>query len=335
MVTGAAARRSRAWICGLTAVLAVVLAASLFVGANPIAPGDVWAALTGGGSEEAQFVVWDQRAPRIVAGVMVGMALGVAGALIQAFTRNPLADPGVLGVNAGAAFFIAIGIAFFGITRPSEYVWLACAGALVITTAVYLLGSSRRGPTDPIRMTIAGIAVGAVLSGLTTGVTLTHPDVFDRMRGWNAGTLLERGPDVLLATAPLLLIGLLLAMAAAPALNSVALGTDVARSHGVRLVRVQVTAVVGITLLAGTATAIAGPISFVGLMIPHVVRWCVGTDQRRIFAVSLLAAPTLVMIADMAGRVAVPGEMPAGIVTAFIGAPVLIALVRRRRASTL
>ncbi|WP_221583360.1 iron chelate uptake ABC transporter family permease subunit [Microbacterium sp. G2-8] len=334
-VTGAAARRARAWTTVFAGALVAALVASVFVGANPLRADEILAALAGAGTDEARFVVWDQRVPRAIAGVMVGVALGVAGALIQAFTRNPLADPGILGVNAGAAFFVAIGIAFLGITEPGGYVWLACLGAFVVTAAVYALGSSRSGPADPIRLTVAGVAVGAVLAGLTTGLTLTHPDAFDRMRGWNAGSLLERGPDVLATTAPLLVAGLALAFVAAPALNSVALGADVARSHGVRLARVQGSAIAAVTLLAGTATAIAGPIAFVGLMIPHVVRWSVGTDQRRIFAVSMLAAPALVVLADIVGRVAAPGEMPAGIVTAFVGAPVLIALVRRRRASAL
>ncbi|WP_110590192.1 iron chelate uptake ABC transporter family permease subunit [Microbacterium suaedae] len=334
-VTGVAARRSRAWTAALALALILALAASLFIGANPVAPADILAAVGGNGSDEARFVVWDQRVPRLAAGVLVGLALGLSGALIQAFTRNPLADPGILGVNAGAGFAVALGIAFFGITEPSGYVWLACIGALVVTTVVYALGSSARGPVDPIRLTLAGVAVGAVLSGLTTGLTLTHPDAFDRMRGWNAGSLLERGPEVLASTAPLLGFGVVLALAVAPTLNSVALGADVARSHGVRLARVQIAAVAAVTLLAGAATAIAGPIAFVGLMIPHVVRWAVGTDQRRIFAVSMLAGPSLVVLADIVGRVAAPGEMPAGIVTAFVGAPVLIALVRRRGASTL
>ncbi|WP_105566019.1 FecCD family ABC transporter permease [Microbacterium halophytorum] len=327
--------RSAVLTAALTVLLAALAVASLFVGANPVPPADVAAALGGAGSEEAAFVVWGQRVPRLLAGLLVGAALGAAGALIQAFTRNPLADPGILGVAPGAALFVALGVAFLGVTQPIEYVWLACMGAFVVTAGVYALGSSRRGPADAVRLTLAGVAVGAVLSGITTGLTLTHPDAFDRMRGWNAGSLLGADSDALAACAPLVVVGLALALFIAPALNSVALGDDVARSHGVRLGNVRGRTIVAVTVLAGAATAIAGPISFVGLMVPHVVRWGVGVDQRRIFAVSMLAGPALVVAADIVGRVAAPGEVPAGIVTAFVGAPVLIALVRRRKASAL
>ncbi|MGW1277871.1 FecCD family ABC transporter permease [Streptomyces tsukubensis] len=323
-------------VTGAAAVLAVAVVLSLLVGAAPLAPSTVLDTLVGGGTDESRFVVWDQRVPRTVAGLLVGAALGVAGALIQAFTRNPLADPGILGVNAGAAFAVAVGITFLGVTSPFGYVWLACAGALVLTTVVYGVGSAGRDGAGPVRLTVTGVAVGAVFTGLTTGLTLTHPDAFDRMRGWSAGSLLGRGFEVVLPVLPLVVVGLVLAVAAAPGLNSVALGIDVARAQGVDVNRVRWTVLVAVTLLAGCATAVAGPIVFVGLMVPHLVRWAVGTDQRRIVLGSLLVAPALVVLADVVGRIAVlPSEMPAGVVTAFIGAPVLIALVRRPQASGL
>ncbi|MEU3600405.1 iron chelate uptake ABC transporter family permease subunit [Streptomyces sp. NPDC006798] len=323
-------------VTGAAVVLAVAVALSLLVGANPLSPSTVLETLLGGGSDESRFVVWEQRVPRTVAGVLVGAALGVAGALIQAFTRNPLADPGILGVNAGAAFAVAVGIVFLGVTSPFGYVWLACAGALVLTTIVYGVGATGRDAAGPVRLTVTGVAVGAVFAGLTTGLTLTHPDAFDRMRGWSAGSLLGRGFDVLLPVLPLVVVGLLLAVAAAPGLNSVALGVDVARAQGVNVRRIRIAVLAAVTLLAGCATAVAGPIVFVGLMVPHLVRWAVGTDQRRIVLGSLVVAPALVVLADVLGRVAVlPSEMPAGVVTAFLGAPVLIALVRRPQASGL
>ncbi|WP_245240918.1 iron chelate uptake ABC transporter family permease subunit, partial [Streptomyces spiramenti] len=328
------ARRRRA--VAAVAVLALAVALSLLVGANSLPPPLVVETLLGGGTEESRYVVLEQRVPRTLAGLAVGAALGVAGALIQAFTRNPLADPGILGVNAGAAFFVAVGITFLGVTSPFGYVWLACAGALVLTVLVYGIATAGRGAVDPVRMTLSGVAVGAVFAGLTTGLTLTHPDSFDRMRGWSAGSLLERGTDVLLPVLPLLVAGLLIALLVAPALNSVALGTDVALAQGVAVGRVRVAVLAAVTLLAGSATAVAGPIVFVGLVVPHLVRWTVGTDQRRIVLGSLVVAPTLVLLADEVGRVAVlPSEMPVGVVTAFVGAPVLIALVRRRKASGL
>lgn len=328
-------RRAGAWVLGAVAALGAVVVLSLLVGANPVPPGDIWAALRGGGSATAQLVV-DQRVPRTLAGLAVGAALGVAGALMQAATRNALADPGLLGVNAGAAVAVAVGIAFLGVTAPVGYMGLACAGALVAASTVHLLGGAADPRAAPGRLVVTGVAVGAVLAGLTTGITLTHPDTFDRMRGWSAGSLLERGPQVLLPVLPLLVVGLLLAAGVARSLNAVALGPDVAHAQGVDVRRTRVLVLAAITLLAGGATAVAGPITFVGLMVPHVVRWVVGTDQRRVLAGSLVAGCVLVVASDVVGRIAVPpGEMPVGVVTAFVGAPVLIALARRRRAAAL
>nr|WP_218898667.1 iron chelate uptake ABC transporter family permease subunit [Nocardiopsis aegyptia] len=323
-------------MAGAAALLGAAVLLSLLVGANLLPVSTVVDTLAGGGTDESRFVVWEQRVPRTVAGLAVGAALGVAGALIQAFTRNPLADPGILGVNAGAAFFVAVGITFLGVTSPLGYVWLACAGALVLTVVVYGVGSAGGDAAGPARLTVTGVAIGAVLSGLTTGLTLTHPDAFDRMRGWSAGSLLERGFDIVLPVLPLLVVGLAVAVAVAPGLNSVALGTDVARAQGVDVGRVRLAVLAAVTLLAGGATAIAGPIVFVGLMVPHLVRWTLGTDQRAIVLGSLVVAPTLVVQSDVLGRIAVlPSEMPVGVVTAFVGAPVLIALVRRSGASGL
>ena len=325
-----------AWFGAALVALVAAAALSVLVGANPLHPGAVWDTVFGGGTAESRFVVWDQRIPRTTAAVAVGAALGVAGALMQAFTRNPLADPGILGVNAGAAFLVAVGITFFGVTSPLGYVWLACAGALVLTVAVYAIGSAGGQAAGPVRLTVTGVAIGAVFAGLTTGLTLTHPDAFDRMRGWSAGSLLERGFDVVLPVLPLVLVGLALAVWAAPGLNSIALGPDVARSQGVNVRRIQLVVLLAVTLLAGSATAVAGPLVFVGLVVPHVVRWTIGTDQRRIVLGSMVLGPVLVLSADVLGRIAVlPSEMPVGVVTAFVGAPVLIILVRRRSATAL
>ncbi|WEO76167.1 iron chelate uptake ABC transporter family permease subunit [Cryobacterium sp. SO2] len=325
-----------AWFGVAGVALLVAITLSVIVGANSLAPGTVLHTVFGGGSAESRFVVWDQRIPRTAAALAVGAALGVAGALIQAFTRNPLADPGILGVNAGAAFCVAVGIAFFGVTSPLGHVWLACGGALILTVAVYAIGSAGGEAAGPVRLTVTGVAIGAVFAGLTTGLTLTNPDAFDRMRGWSAGSLLERGFDVVVPVLPLVLVGLALALAAAPGLNSIALGSDVARSQGVSVRRIQLVVLTAVTLLAGSATAVAGPLVFVGLVVPHVVRWTLGTDQRWILLGSLLLGPILVVLSDVLGRIAVlPSEMPVGIVTAFVGAPVLIALVRRRSATAL
>ncbi|WP_235500785.1 iron chelate uptake ABC transporter family permease subunit [Agreia sp. Leaf335] len=323
------------FVAGAFGLIALLVVLSLVVGANMIAPTVLLDTLTGGGTEESRFILLDQRVPRTVAALVAGAGLGGAGALIQAVTRNPLADPGILGVNAGAAAAVAGAIVFLGVASPGQYVWFAYAGAFVLTAAAFLLGSAGPRRADPLTLTVAGLAVGAVLSGLTTGLTLTNPDAFERMLGWSAGSLLGRGFDV---TTPVLLplvVGIALALAIAAALNAMALGDDVAAGQGVRVPRTRLLAVVAITLLAGTATAVAGPISFVGLMVPHVVRWIVGVDQRRIIAGSIVAAPALVLASDIVGRlVALPAEMPVGIVTAFVGAPVLVLLVRRNRRVT-
>ncbi|WP_257422780.1 FecCD family ABC transporter permease [Nocardioides carbamazepini] len=324
------------WLLGLAAALGVAVVLSLAVGSNPLSPAEVLAALGDGGTAETRYVVRDLRVPRTIVGIVVGIALGVAGALMQALTRNPLADPGILGVNAGAAFCVALGVSLLGIQSIAGYVWLAFAGALVVTVAVYVIGSTGRGAADPVRLTLAGVALGAVLSGLTTGLSLSDPTAFDRMRSWNAGTVLGRGLDVLAPVLPFAGLGLLLALVVAGGLNSVALGEDLARSHGVDVRRTRLLVVCAVTLLAGSATAVAGPISFIGLMVPHVVRWTLGPDQRTILAGTVLLAPTLLLVADVLGRLLVlPGEMPVGVVTAFVGAPLLIVLVRRRKAAAL
>ena len=316
--------------------LVLVVAASLAVGANPLSLDTVIGVLRGEGSPEATFVVAELRVPRTVAGLIAGAALGVAGALMQAFTRNPLADPGILGVNAGAALAVALGMAVLGVRATSGAVWFAFVGALVVTVAVYLIGSGGRGAAGPIRLTLAGVALGAVLSGITTGIVLSDPDAFDAMRSWNAGSLLGRGWDTIVPVTPFIALGLVLALLLGAGLNAVALGDDVARAQGANLAGIRIGVIVAVTLLAGAATALAGPISFVGLMVPHIARWLFGADHRVILAVSALLAPVVVLAADVVGRVLIaPAELPAGIVTAFVGAPILIALARRRRASAL
>lgn len=323
-------------LVGLGALLLIAVAMSLMIGSNALPPSVVMDVLSGEGSSEAHYVVADLRVPRTVTGVIVGVALGAAGALIQAFTRNPLADPGILGVNAGAAFAIAVGVAFFGLRDISQFVWLAFVGALVVTVAVYLIGSSGRGPADPIRLTLAGVALGAVFSGMTTGMTLSNPDAFDQMRSWNAGSLLGRDFDILVPVLPFVVLALIVAFLLAPGLNSLALGEDVARSHGANIVGIRIGVIAVVTVLAGTATALAGPISFIGLMVPHIARWMFSVDQRVILAVSVILAPVIVLLSDVLGRVLIsPAEIPVGIITAFVGAPVLIAMARRRKASSL
>lgn len=317
---------------GLTAIALV----SIAVGSKGISLPVVWDALFDRQAIEDHQIVWNWRVPRTVIGIVVGVALGLSGALIQALTRNPLADPGILGVNAGAAFAVSLGVAVFGVGAISGYMWFAFAGAIVVTAAVYLIGAAGRGGADPIRLVLAGVALGAVLTGVTSALTLMHPRAFDQMRYWNAGSLVGRDLDVVWPVLPFIVAGVLLAAVAARPLNAIGLGEDMAAALGAHIIRTRVIVIIAVTFLAGGATAIAGPIAFVGLMIPHVARWIVGPDQRWLLAYTVTLAPILLLVADIAGRLVMrPGEIPVGVVTAFIGAPVLIVLVRRRKASTL
>jgi ABC-type Fe3+-siderophore transport system permease subunit len=328
-------RRRLIGLAGLAVALVVLLVLSLMIGSKAIGPLVVWDALFDPSGDIDQFSIRDYRLPRTMVGLVVGVALGVAGALIQALTRNPLADPGILGVNAGASFAVTVAVGVLGVRDFTGYLWFAYAGALVVTIMVLALGSTRRGQS-PVVMVLAGVCVGAVLRGAADALQLTNPDAFDQMRSWHAGSIVGRPLEVVWPVLPLLAVAVVLALIASRALNAMALGEELAASQGVGLVRARVLTVAAITLLAGGATAIAGPIGFVGLMVPHVARWIAGADQRWIFAYSLLLAPSLLLASDILGRLVLhPSEIPVGIVTAFVGAPVLIAMVRRRKASGL
>ncbi|MFT3943948.1 MAG: iron chelate uptake ABC transporter family permease subunit [Ancrocorticia sp.] len=329
--------RSRA--IGLFLIFVALLAAllaSLAFGANPLSFQQVWQGLWHPDSSEASLIVWTLRVPRTVLGVLAGMAFGVAGALIQALTRNPLADPGILGVNAGAGFAVTLGVGLLGVTSASSYMWYAFIGAAAATILVYLIGSAGHGSATPITLVLAGVALSAVLTGFSTFLTLMDEDTFRSIRMWGLGSIANTGLEETWTVTPFLLTGLLIAVMLSGALNSIALGDDLAASLGTNVTRTRVFGVIAVTLLAGGATALTGGIGFVGLMIPHVVRWFTGPDQRWIVLYSALAAPVLVLVSDVIGRViGSPGEIEVGIVTAVIGAPVLIALVRRRKASGL
>jgi iron complex transport system permease protein len=316
-------------------LLLVLVVLSVMIGSTAIAPSVVWDALFHPSSDIDQFAIRDYRLPRTVVGLVVGAALGVAGALVQALTRNPLADPGILGVNAGASFAVTVAVGLLGVRDISGYMWFAFAGALVVTLMVLALGSTRQG-RSPVVLVLAGVCVGAVLGGAGSALELTNPDAFDAMRSWNAGSIVGRPLDLVWPILPLFAVALVLAFAVAGPLNAMALGDELAVAQGVRLARTRILAIIALTLLAGGATAIAGPIGFVGLMVPHVARWIVGPHQRWILAYSVVLAPSLLLASDILGRIVMrPSEIPVGIVTAFVGAPVLVALVRRKNASGL
>lgn len=323
-------------LLALLAALGVAVIASLAVGARAIPPLEVVQILLGADTGQNAMVIHDLRIPRTLIALVAGAALGVSGALIQAVTRNPLADPGILGVNAGAAFALAIGTGLGGVTGSLGTLGLAYAGAFGASVLVYAIGSLGRGGASPVRLILAGVALGAVLAGITRAIMLTDREKFAGMTAWESGSLLDRDAGLLTLAGPFVLVGLVIALAIGSSLNAIALGDDLASALGANVLRTRILAVTAVMLLAGSATALAGPIAFVGLMVPHAVRWIVGPDQRWIIGYSVVAAPTLLLLADVVGRVLIPpGELPAGIVTAVIGAPVLIMLVRRRKASEL
>lgn len=324
-------------LLGCAALLLVVCLLSIAVGSKQIPFGTVLAALRHYDEANTDHViVHSLRGPRTLIGLLVGAALGLSGALMQGVTRNPLADPGILGVNGGAALFVVGGIYWFGLSSLTAYVWLAFAGAAAASVAVYALGSLGREGATPVKLALAGAAMTALLGSLTTALLIGDVDTFDQFRFWSVGSLAGRGADVARQVAPFVLVGIVLALISGRLLNALSLGDDVARSLGQRVGLTRLFTAVTVVLLCGAATAAAGPIGFVGLTIPHVARLITGPDYRWILPYSMLLAPILLLGSDVLGRVvAQPGELQVGIVTAVIGAPFFIALVRRRKLADL
>lgn len=331
--------RGRRHVLGLVVaagVLMVTCLASLAVGTENVGLATVWHAVLDYTDTGNQWIVHELRIPRTLLGVVVGVALGLSGALIQGVTRNPLADAQILGINSGAGLFVVAAIAFLGLRSIWSYVWFAFLGALVAMALVYLIGMTGRAVATPVRMLLAGVAAGAVMEGISYGIRLRNPRAFDAMRHWDAGALDGHTLAVVGVVTPFVVLGTAMCLYVSRGLNAVALGDDLAVAMGGNVVRTRVIGLLAVTVLAGAATAGAGPIGFVGLMVPHAVRWFTGPDWRWICAYSVFLAPALLLTADVVGRVVVrPGELPAGIVTAFVGAPVLIWLVRRRGAAAL
>ncbi|MGU3409266.1 FecCD family ABC transporter permease [Microbacterium sp. M1A1_1b] len=313
-------------------VLGVAVALSVAFGSRPIPLGTVFdAVLHPGRNDEVGLIVIGNRIPRTVVGLLAGAALGVAGAVMQGVTRNPLADPSILGINSGAALAVVTGIAVFGISGTAAYLPFAFAGAGLAALLVYGIAAVARRGLTPVGLALSGAVVAAALASVTTAVLVTSQSLLDQLRFWQVGAL--AGGDLGTAgvvTVPVL-VGLVLAIALGRSLNTLALGDELAASLGQRVVLVRAVGGLVTVLLAGSAVAAAGPIAFIGLAVPHAVRRLSGPDNRWTILLSAVVAPALLLVADVIGRVvAYPGELQVGIVTALLGAPVFIALVRSK-----
>lgn len=320
-------------LVALTAVLAVICLVSIAVGARSMPLGHVLDALfaPGRSPDDELAIVRGLRVPRTVLGLLAGASIGLAGALMQGLTRNPLADPGLLGVSAGASFGIVAAVGLLKITDFYGYIWFAILGAVVASVVVYVLGGLGQGGATPVKLALAGVGVTFFVDSLSNAVVLSSRAALDRYRFWGAGSLAGQDIGTLWRVAPFLIVGVVLALAVAPALNSLALGDRTARALGRRVGLVRVSGAVAVTLLAAASVAVTGPIVFVGLVVPHLVRLVTGPDYRLLLPFTLVLSPALLLAADVVGRVVVrPGEMQVGVIVAFLGAPFFIALVRRR-----
>ncbi|WP_026425989.1 FecCD family ABC transporter permease [Actinokineospora inagensis] len=320
------------WLVVALGALVVIGLLSVAVGSRTIPLGTVWDVLSRSlTSGDEATIIWDRRVPRTLVGLVVGAALGVAGALMQSLTRNPLADPALLGVDIGASTAVVAAIAFFGVSTVGGYIWFAFVGAAVASVVVYVLGSTGRTVT-PERMVLAGAAISATLGAFVAATIVLNPAAFQQFRFWQIGSLDGRDITVVTQVAPFVVVGLVVAALLASPLNAVALGDETGKALGVNLTVVRLGTATAITLLCGAATAAVGPIAFIGLTVPHMARAIVGPDLRWVLPFSALLAPVLLLGADVVGRLIIsPREMEVGIITAFVGAPVFIALCRRRK----
>ncbi|GHH46818.1 FecCD family ABC transporter permease [Streptomyces candidus] len=328
---GATLTRRFGWTAAAVAALLVAVLLSLAVGARTVAPAAVLDALVHGGTGADAVVVRRMRVPRTVIGVMVGAALALAGTALQGITRNPIADPGILGISQGASVGVVLAIAFAGVHTLNGYVWFAFAGAALASVAVYAIASGGRGGATPVKLALAGAAINALLVSVTMAVLTTKAAALDEFRFWNVGALAGRDMGVVAQVWPFLLVGLVLLLSVARGLDALALGEDVARGLGQNVAVVRVMGDLGATVLTGVAVAAAGPIAFIGLAVPHLARAVVGSDHRWMLPMAALLGPVMLLVADVVGRVLFPpSEVPAGVMTALIGVPFLVALVRRK-----
>ncbi|MFH9613450.1 FecCD family ABC transporter permease [Streptomyces pratensis] len=333
--TTEARRRRVVGMGALASILVIGAAVSLAVGARALSPAEVWHGLFASPDAdqrltEIRLIVRTVRVPRTVLAVVAGVALGMGGALIQGYTRNPIADTGLLGVNAGASFAVVTVIALFGFADPLQYVWFAFLGAALAGVVVFGLSSIGRGAGNPLTLALAGQGVTVFLAAMTTAVALSDVKSLNALRFWNAGSVAGVGFDVIWPVTAFVVAGAVLALTTLPSLNLLSLGEDVARGLGVNVALSRTVGIVAVTLLAGAATAACGPIAFLGLMVAHVARYLTGPDYRWLVPYAGLLGAVVLLVCDIVGRLVVrPGELDAGVVVALLGAPFFAALVWR------
>ncbi|MFI0718756.1 FecCD family ABC transporter permease [Streptomyces sp. NPDC021224] len=324
-------RRRTGWMAAAAVALLLAVLLSLAVGSRAIPPDQVLDALLHGGTSQNAEVVRSLRVPRTVIGIMVGAALAVAGVVMQGITRNPIAEPGILGVSQGASLGVVCAIAYAGVGTLSGYVWFAFAGAGAAAVAVYAIAARGRGGASPVKLALAGAAMNAFLTSIVSGVLTTDAQTLETYRFWQVGSLSGRDTHIIGMIWPFLLAGLLLVLAMARGLDALALGEDVAKGLGQNVALLRLLGALGATVLTGAAVAAAGPIAFVGLAVPHLARALVGTAHRWVLPMALLLGPVMILVSDVVGRIVFPpSEVPVAVMTALIGVPFLVALVRRR-----
>ncbi|WP_328328084.1 MULTISPECIES: FecCD family ABC transporter permease [unclassified Streptomyces] len=330
MATPVALRRT-AWTAAAVVALLLAVLLSLAVGARAIAPSAVIDALLHGGDSNTAEVVRRLRVPRTLIGLMVGAALALAGTVLQGITRNPIADPGILGISQGASVGVVLAIAFAGIHTLTGYVWFAFAGAAAASVAVYAIASRGRGGATPVKLALGGAAINALLVSVVQAVLTTKASALDEFRFWQVGAIGGRDTDIVGQIWPFLLVGVVLVASVARGLDALALGDDMAKGLGQKVATVRIVGGIGATVLTGVGVAAAGPIAFIGLAVPHIARAIVGSDHRWVLPMAALIGPVMLLVSDTIGRVVFPpSEVPAGVMTALIGVPFLVTLVRRK-----
>lgn len=319
------------WLLVLLGVLVLLVIASITIGSRNVDWADIVAALGGATDNIGQGAI-AKRIPRTVLAMLVGAALGLAGTVMQGVTRNPLADPGILGVNMGASLAVVIGMAWFGLWTETSMIWVAIIGAAAAAVFVYTIGSLGRGGATPLKLALAGAATSAALASFVTAVILPRGDIAGSVRSWQIGGVGGANFDAISQALPFFVLGFAICLLSARSLNSLALGDDMAAGLGERVALARGIASLGAVLLCGAATAIAGPIAFVGLVVPHLCRLLIGIDNRWLLPFSALVGAGLLTAADVVGRiVARPAEIDVGIITALIGAPFFVYIVRRQK----